>query len=84
MDLRARRCPVGAGHDGGEKAGHDDEEIPDQVRDERRGGVEQDGGRDTLQGACAPPHNDVHPKSWTVNNRFLLVLSSVLHRTQSV
>jgi len=29
MDLRARRCPVGAGHDG--------EEIPDQVRDEGKG-----------------------------------------------
>jgi hypothetical protein len=24
---------------------------------------------------------DVHPKSWTVNNRYLHVLSPVLHRT---
>ena len=31
-----------------------------------------------------PPAPDVHPKSWTVNNRFLHVLISVLHRTQSV
>ena len=30
------------------------------------------------------PRSDVHPKSWTVNNRYLHVLSSVLHRTQSV
>lgn len=31
-----------------------------------------------------PLEFDVHPKSWTVNNRYLHVLSSVLHRTQSV
>ena len=31
-----------------------------------------------------PAPRDVHPKSWTVNNRYLHVLTSVLHRTQPV
>lgn len=35
-------------------------------------------------GLWAPPRLEVHPKSWTVNNRYLHVLSSVLRRAQTV
>ena len=31
-----------------------------------------------------PPAPDMNPKSWTVNNRFLYTMSSVLYRTHSV
>ena len=31
-----------------------------------------------------PLFDDMNPKSWTVNNSYLHILSSVLHRTQSV
>ena len=35
-------------------------------------------------GVSTPGHGDMHPKSWTVIIDYLYVLSSVLHRTQSV